>query len=330
MTFSHPWVLLALLIPAVMAAWELFRRHPGHRVALPVDHTGIRPRRFLARLISVSSILAPLALAVVVVILAGPQRLGPPGQARVLTSIEMVLDVSGSMSSPIGYRAGGGGGAGASRYTAAMDAITQFTSRRKGDAFGLTIFGGEVVRWVPLTKDLSAIRNATPFLDPATMPSPLNSTRVGHALLYAKDVLTTQPETAGSNPGASGVDASTGDRLIIVITDGFSSDLDGGAAQQIATTLRDHNIVVHAINVGEPPAPPQLAEVAAPTGGRVFDAADPTSLKGIFDHIDQMHPSRSKPTQPEPIDNFFPFTFSALCLLALHGLCLLTLRITPW
>jgi Ca-activated chloride channel family protein len=325
MTFSHPWVLLLLLIPAALAAWEVFRRHPGHRVALPIDHARARPRRILARTLSISALFAPFALASIILILAGPQRLGPPGQARVLTSIELLLDVSGSMSSPVGY-----GKSGASRYTAAMDAITQFTSRRKGDAFGLTIFGGEVVRWVPLTKDLSAIKNATPFLDPATMPAPLNSTRVGHALLYARDVLTTQPETAGTNPGSSGIDASAGDRLVILITDGFSSDLEGGAAQQIGTELRDSGIVVHAINVGEPPAPSQLAEVVAPTGGRVFDAADPSSLKGIFDHIDQMHPARSRPTQPEPIDNFTPFALAGLALLALHGLCLLTLRITPW
>ncbi len=319
MTFAHPIVLLALLIPAAIAAWELFRRDHGHRVRVPLDHGTHAPRRWLARFLRIAAILPALTLAAVVLILAGPQRLGPPGQARVLTSIELVLDVSGSMSSPIGYGGGGAGGrSGASRYTAAMDAINQFTSRRTGDAFGLTIFGGEVVRWVPLTKDLSAIKNATPFLDPATMPAPLQSTRVGHALRYARDVLTSDP------------DSSTGDKLVIIITDGFSSDLDGPVAQQIGGELHDSGIVVHAINVGEPPAPAQLADVVAPTGGRVFDAADPTSLKGIFDHIDKMHPARSKPKEPEPVDDFFPFIASALATLGLHALCLLGLRITPW
>jgi Ca-activated chloride channel family protein len=313
MTFAHPIVLLALLLPAAIAAWELFRRDHGHRTRLPLDHISHTQRRWLARVLRIAAILPALTLAAVILILAGPQRLGPPGQARVLTSIELLLDVSGSMSSPVGYGRSGG-----SRYTAAMDAINQFTSRRKGDAFGLTIFGGEVVRWVPLTKDLSAIKNATPFLDPSTMPSPLQSTRVGHALRYARDVLTSDP------------DSSTGDKLIIVITDGFSSDLDGGAAQQIGGELHDSSIVVHAINVGEPPAPAQLAEVVAPTGGRVFDAADPTSLKGIFDYIDKMHPVKSKPKEPEPVDDFFPFIASALATLALHALCLLGLRITPW
>ncbi len=322
MTFAHPLVLLALLLPAAIAAWELFRRDHGHRVRLPLDHATHTQRRWLGRFLRIAAILPALTLASAIFILAGPQRLGPPGQARVLTSIELVLDVSGSMSSPIGYGGGGSGrnsGTGsASRYTAAMDAINIFTSRRKGDAFGLTIFGGEVVRWVPLTKDLSAIKNATPFLDPSTMPSPLQSTRVGHALRYARDVLTSDP------------DSNTGDKLVIIITDGFSSDLDGPVAQQIGGELHDSNIVVHAINVGEPPAPAQLADVVTPTGGRVFDAADPTSLKGIFDHIDKMHPAKSKPTQPEPVDDFFPFIASALATLALHALCLLGLRVTPW
>lgn len=319
MTFAHPLILIALLLPAAIAAWELFRRDHGHRTRLPLDHGTHARRRWLGRFLRVAAILPALILAAVVLILAGPQRLGPPGQARVLTSIELLLDVSGSMSSPIGYGGGRNSGTGsASRYTAAMDAITAFTSRRKGDAFGLTIFGGEVVRWVPLTKDLSAIKNATPFLDPSTMPAPLQSTRVGHALRYARDVLTSNP------------DAETGDRLVIIITDGFSSDLDGPIAQQIGGELRDSSIVVHAINVGEPPAPIQLADVVSPTGGRVFDAADPTSLKGIFDHIDKMHPTRSRPTEPEPVDDFFPFIASALAALALHALCLFGLRVTPW
>jgi Ca-activated chloride channel family protein len=318
MTFAHPLVLLALLLPAALAAWEVFRTHHGHRVVLPLDHASAPNRRWLNRFLRAAALLPPLALAAIILILAGPQRLGPPGQARVLTSIELVLDVSGSMSSPVGY--GGSGKSGGSRYTAAMDAIKQFTSRRKGDAFGLTIFGGEVVRWVPLTKDLSAIQNATPFLDPQSMPPPLQSTRVGHALRFARDVLTTQTD----------VEAQGGDKLVIIITDGFSSDLDGPIAQQIGGELHDASIVVHAINVGEPPAPTQLADVVTPTGGRVFDAADPTSLKGIFDHIDQMHPTRSKPKEPEPVDDFFPFIAAALATLALHGLCLFGLRVTPW
>ena len=311
MSFAHPWVLLALLIPGAVIAWEVLRAGGGGRaVAMPFDHARARVRRWLPGLLTAAGVIPAVILAAVVVILAGPQRLGPPGQERVLTNIELVLDVSGSMSSPIGYSR-----AGASRYTAAMDAITTFTSRRKGDAFGLTIFGGEVVRWVPLTKDLSAIRNATPFLDPKSMPGPLNSTRVGHALDFTREVLAKQKD---------------GDRLIILITDGFSSDLEGPAAMTVASALSAEHIVVHAINVGDGPAPDQLFAVVTPTGGKVFDASNQASLNSIFAHIDAMHPTRIRPKEREPVDFFTPVAMAAAALLGLHALCLTGFRYTPW
>jgi Ca-activated chloride channel homolog len=317
MSFAHPWVLLALLIPGAIIAWEALRTGgSGRAVAVPIDHARVsrRARRIpawvLPGLLTAASVVPAVILGAAVLLLAGPQRLGPPGQERVLTNIELVLDVSGSMSSPIGYAR-----AGASRYTAAMDAINVFTSRRKGDAFGLTIFGGEVVRWVPLTKDLSAIRNATPFLSPETMPGPMGSTRVGHALEYARGIL-------GKQEG--------GDRLIVLITDGFSSDLDGPNAGAIASALRAEGIVVHAINVGDGPAPDQLYSVVLPTGGRVFDARDQRSLASIFEHIDRMHPVRIKPKEREPVDFFTPIALAGAALLGVHGLCLMGFRYTPW
>lgn len=311
MSFAHPWVLLAILIPGAIVAWEVLRTGgSGRAVAMPFDHARARVRKWLPGLLTAAGLIPAIVLAAVVVILAGPQRLGPPGQERVLTNIELVLDVSGSMSSPIGYAK-----AGASRYTAAMEAITAFTSRRKGDAFGLTIFGGEVVRWVPLTRDLSAIRNATPFLDPATMPGPLNSTRVGHALEYTREVLAKQ---------------ESGDRLIILITDGFSSDLEGPAAAAVASGLNAEHIVVHAINVGDGPAPDQLYAVVTPTGGRVFDARDQASLNSIFAHIDAMHPTKIRPKEREPVDFFTPLALGAAVMLGVHVLCLLGFRYTPW
>lgn len=311
MTLAHPWVLLALLVPTAVLVWTLCSpRGVGRVVALPLDYARHRPRRVVGTLLTIAALLPSVLLGVVVLLLAGPTKLGSPGQERVLTNICLLLDVSGSMSSPIGY-----GKAGASRYTAAMEAIQKFTSRRKGDAFGLTIFGGEVVRWVPLTKDLSAIRNATPFLDPMSVPPVLSSTRIGHALLYTKDVLADEPE---------------GDRMVILITDGFSSDLEGPRAAEIAAELRDAHVVVHGVNVGDEEAPDQLYDVVVPTGGRVFNARDQRSLDAIFEKIDAMNPVRVKPTERQAIDHFGVLATIGAGLLGLHLLCLFGMRYTPW
>lgn len=307
-SFAHPWMLLLLLVPAALAAWELTRR--GLRVPLPIDHRTHAPRRWMSRLLAAAAVLPALVLAMVVVLLAGPQRMSPPKEERILTNIEIVLDVSGSMSAPMSS-----GAAGSTRFTAAMDAIAGFCRSRKGDAYGLTAFGGEVVRWVPLTKDLSAIENAPKFLNPDQNPPHLMSTRVGHALKFTMGTLSAQPE---------------GDRMIILLTDGFSSDLGGGVAGQIGRELLDNNIVVHAIHVGDGEAPAQLFEVVSPTTGQVFSANNPRSLVRIFEDIDRMQPIRIKPGQPEPIDFFFPFAAACVTLLALHVLALFGLRYTPW
>src|SRR5204862_7329546 len=100
--------------------------------------------------------------------------------------------------------------------------------------------------------------------------SEMRSTRLGRALRYVRDVLAHQEQ---------------GDRLVIMITDGEAQDLGNGEAGRIAAELSDARIVAYGINVGESVAPPELFEVALPTGGQVFNAVDIQSLNAVFEHI---------------------------------------------
>ena len=135
MNFAHPWVLLLLIAPVLLVWWEWRRR--GRPLVLPLDYSQGRSRNWLERVIKCANVLPPLLLAVGILILAGPQRLATPEDERVLTNIEVVLDVSGSMMAQFGD---------GTRADKAFEAIVDFTSFRKGDAFGLTIFGTEVVQ----------------------------------------------------------------------------------------------------------------------------------------------------------------------------------------
>src|SRR5436309_1687021 len=83
--FAYPLVLFALMLPAALLAcvW----RRAGRRVVLPFDH-GRPGRRLGWRVpIDLAESAPPLLLAVVVLILAGPQRLGAPQSKRSLTNI---------------------------------------------------------------------------------------------------------------------------------------------------------------------------------------------------------------------------------------------------
>ena len=131
------------------------------------------------------------------------------------------------------------------RYDGSMKAIDHFLDIRKGDAFGLTFFGNNVLHWVPLTSDPSAIRCAALYeagkrtlLDGGTM--------IGKALLACKEILTSREE---------------GDRMVILVSDGESFDLSGGNDESIAQTLKRSNIAVYAIHISDWPPPPTIVNV---------------------------------------------------------------------
>jgi len=304
MSFARPFFLLLLFLPVLLCIWE-WQRH-GHRLVLPLDHTRERGGRWLRRLITPLQFVPHLLLAVAIVMMAGPRRLGVPKSERQLTNIQFVLDVSSSMLAKFGED---------TRYDGAMEAIKKFTTFRPGDAFGLTIFGGEVLHWVPLTKDLSAIRMATPFMRPNLMPRFFGGTMIGKALRECKKVLETRAE---------------GERMIVLVSDGESADLGGGAAEEIAAELRAADITVYLIHAADTPAPEQVHTIASGTGGNVFEARDPSALQEVFQRIDRMRAAKLKPTAADYTDHFWPVALAGLALCGVQFVASFGLRYTPW
>lgn len=300
MTFSHPLLLLLLAIP-VLLLWAVPLR--GWGLVLPFDHQEHRRRAWLKWLLGAFDCVPPLLLAAGIVILAGPQILKQPKNARSLTNIMICLDVSGSMTAE-------------NRYENATKAIEEFVSTREGDAFGLTLFGSHQIRWVPLTKDLSAIRNALPFANPERQPIHMSGTRIGAALKYAS--------------GNMQFEAERGDRMIILVSDGASSDLGNGEEGDIADELKDAGITVYHIHIASDDIPDEVVELATRTGGEAFQATDVQTLKKVFQHIDRMKPAEFSTVGKVPMDHFRPFALAALIVLALHVIGLLGLRYTPW
>ena len=303
-SFAHPLVLLLLVLPVLLCVWEWTRRRAD--VVLPFDHAKVGRGRILGRVLAMANLLPAALLAVAILVLAGPQRSSSAEREKELTNIQFVLDVSGSMTAQFGD---------GSRYDAAMQAIHDFLDYRKGDAFGLTIFGNEVLHWVPITKDTSAIKLATPFLRPERMPDYFGGTQIGKALTECQKVMASREE---------------GDRMIILVTDGMSADLYGGTALELASSLRKDKIVVYIIQTAEGAMPDEMHTIANITGGEVFPTADPQSLATVFKHIDKMQAARLKPPTRDFADFFAPVAVAGLGVGALHLLSLLGMRYTPW
>lgn len=304
MSFAHPAVLLLLIVPVALLVWTW--RHEGSQLVLPFDHAAVGRGRWLHATLAVAESLGPLLLAVIVLILAGPQQYGEPKSKRVLTNIEFCVDVSGSMTAKLGE---------GTRYDASMAAINEFLDVRKGDAYGLTFFGNTVLHWVPLTQDPSAIRCSPPFMRPEVAPPWMGGTAIGKALEACREVLTSRQE---------------GDRMIILVTDGMSFDLLNGGDVELAKKLAADKIVVYAVHVAEGDPPDSIVNVTSLTGGDAFAAGDKEGVKAIFNRIDSMQQTRLERTVPEPQDNFVPFCVAGLSLIGAATLSLFGLRYTPW
>lgn len=302
--FGRPWMLLLLALPLLHLCWVWQRR--SRRVVLPFDHAGRGSGWVLRALLGIGESLPALLLAVAVLLLALPQELAAPKQKRALTNIQFCVDISGSMTAKFGS---------GSRYDAAMAAINEFLDYRTGDSFGLTFFGNNFLHWVPLTSDPSAFRCAVPFMRPENAPPAFGGTEIGKAVLGCREVLTSRSE---------------GDRMLILVTDGWSIDLSNGADLDIAKRLKRDGIVLFAVNIQEQDANGEIVNLARLTGGEVFNPGDTRALKEVFARIDQMTKARLEQGTAELVDWFLPFAIAGLAVLALYSLVQLGLRYTPW
>jgi Ca-activated chloride channel family protein len=304
MSFAYWPVLFALIVPLLLIIWVWLRHE--RRLVLPFDHGLPGSGRGWYFFLGIAEMLPALVLALVIVILAGPQHLSEPKTKRVLTNIEMCVDVSGSMTTPFGD---------GTRYDTAMKSVDEFCTFRKGDAYGLTFFGNSNLHWCPLTSDVNAIRCSPPFMQPDKIPYWFGGTEIGRALRACGKVLSERQE---------------GDRMILLITDGDSYDLNGGNDVAIAKELKAANISVFAVIIGMDRIQDEIHTITGLTGGEAFQAGDPEALKAVIRRIDQMKQTRLEKTVADTQDWLFPFCVAGLGLLGASTLTLFGLRYTPW
>ena len=310
MSFLHPQWLALLAIPVILAFWEWVR--PGQPLALPYDHgTGGRGR-LMRQLVLVFNCLPAGLLAIAIIFLAHPITFQPPEVERKLTNIQIVLDTSGSMRTPHGDQSKGKH----NRFDSAMESVETFLHHRKGDAFGLTIFSRNYIHWVPLTLDTEAIVLARPFIAPNVLPDELwGGTFIGKALYGAADLLAERP---------------VGDRMIILLTDGESSDIKSPKDAPIIADLTAKGITVYAVFLTTDAVDASLIGICRASGGEAFNAVTPEALNAVFRHIDEMKKVVVLEKKPCAADYYDPFFLPALTLLLAALLALFGIRFNPW
>lgn len=320
--FADPlWLAASVLIVARLALLWVDRR--AARGAFPMSSLSlVSSRRSLrTRAEAVPVVLESLALLLLVVALARPQRVVRiTGSDQFGIDIVIALDSSGSMAAE-DFRP-------RNRLTVARELIGDFIRGRSDDRIGLVTFGSRAATRVPITFDR---RITESILDETGIGDHGNGTAIGHALATAVNRL------RGSR---------TRSRVIILVTDGVnnSGSIDPLVAAQLAARS---GIKVYTIGVGSEGTVPlpvkrqnpftgqvetvytqirgeldeaTLAAIAKATGGEFFRATDARALEAVLARIDALEKSRLTTPRREQVDELYAWPLAAaigLLLLAL-------------
>lgn len=293
MEFARPFLLLFLPLVAGLIWWRLKNsadrtvlRHS--RLELLVPHA--EPMR--VRLSRCLPWLSGIALLLLVIGAAGPRQ-SHSSEKIEGEGIDIILslDISGSMRSldfePL------------DRLGAAKEVIRDFIDGRPNDRIGLVLFAARAFTQCPLTLDHPVL---TGFLDEVEVGLIDDGTAIGLGLATAVARL-----KHSSSPS----------RTVILLTDGVNNvpTLEPETAAKLAKSL---DVRVYTIAIGREGMVPYpvndpifgrqtrqvetkidlalLRRIADLTGGKMYQATDPTTLVKIFETIDSLETARYETT----------------------------------
>ncbi len=300
--FAHPWVFVALLIPALLLARYVWVWRPGHgsgpmagRAALAFADTRLVEAvgsGWRARLVGLPDTLRWAAWLLLLIAAARPQM----GQAREVIrgqgiDIVLVLDISTSMAA-LDFEP-------QDRLTAAKTVIGDFIDGREFDRIGLVVFAREAFQQSPLTLDYPVLRSlldqvqlVNAIVDADGLPLLLDGTAIGLGIVSAAQMLR---------------DSQASSRVIIVLTDGGSNAaLDPVTAAQAASVLGMRVYTVGMGRTGQIPVPGPdgeivfvesdlnedgLRQIAEAADGLYFRAEDTDGLRRTYAQIDALERS---------------------------------------
>jgi len=311
--FAHPlWLALAALVVArVVLVWRDRRAGMG---AFGFSSLSLvaRPRGIRTGTAGLPFVLEVLAMLLVIVALARPQRVVRfAANDRYGIDIVIALDSSGSMAAE-DFRP-------RNRFTVAKELIAGFIRGRTDDRIGLVTFGSRAATRVPITYDR---RITESILEKSQIGDNGQGTAIGHALATAVNRLRT---------------STTRTRVIILVTDGVNSS--GSIEPRVAAQLAARTgIKVYTIGVGsEGPVPlpvqrqnpftgqietvythirgeldePTLSAIAQITGGEYYRATDAQALQRVLKRIDALEKTRLAAPKREQVIELYGYPLAA-------------------
>ncbi len=332
--WGRRWALggLALVPLLALVSFQLGARRSSTMLFSRSADLAATANPFATSLVHVPRALRIVAIGVIVLALARPQRRSADYSEVEGIDIVVALDVSNSMSERDLLP---------NRLTAAQQVLARFVSRRNNDRIGLVIFGREAFTQCPLTLDHRALRGLLAEVRLELIDG--TSTAIGSALATAlnrlcKSVGGATEESEGKGSYCKGGAKS---KVIILLTDG---DNNAGqlAPEQVARYAQSFGVKIFTVLMGRdvgttaemggllprmryPVNPRLLEQIASLTGGTPYLATDSAALEQRFQAIlDELDRSRLKEQRGRTTDLFTRFTGMTLALVLLELVLVLT------
>ena len=316
-TFAHPQFFWLLLIIPLMIAWYWFSNKKSlPNLTLSSTIAFRRVNSWADYLYHSLFSLRIIAVALLIIALARPQRHSENAQTKITEGIDIVMaiDVSASMLSQ---------DLKPNRFEALKKVASQFVKDRPNDRIGLVIYAGESYTKTPVTTDKGIILNA---LSELTYGQIEDGTAIGMGLATAVNRLK---------------ESKAKSRVIILMTDGVNNTgfIDPQTAAELAA---EYGIKVYTVGIGtngmalSPYAlnpdgsimyrmlqveidEPLMKKIAQVTNGRYFRATNNQKLQQIYDEINQLETTKIEEFKYTEVDEKFRIlAFGAIVLLLLE------------
>ena len=287
MSFANPGYLFLLLLLIPVIVWYLYELRKSDASVQISDTSTLaaQPKSWRIWLLHVPFGLRVAAITLLSLALARPQLTNRwSSESTEGIDIMMALDISGTMLAE-DLRP--------NRLEAAKQVASDFVIARPNDQIGLVVFAGESFTQCPLTTDHAVLVNLFKSVEYGMIE---DGTAIGLGLANAVN-----PQTAAQIAKTYG---------IRVYTVGVGSY--GQTRVPVKTPMGMQYVTMDSeFDDGT------LRGIAETTGGQYFRATDNTSLKRIYEQIDQLEKTKLRVREySKHTENFAPFLFAALaCLL---------------
>ncbi len=280
------WLLVVLVPMVAHYVWQCRAGGASVKVSSTVAlHRAPRTLRYWCR--HLPFVLRCVAVAMMVVALARPQTTEQLSKTTVEgIDIVLALDVSGTMLAADFEP---------DRLTAVKDVAAKFIADRPNDRIGLVVFAGESYTQSPLTTDKAALQT---LLAQVKFGVVEDGTAIGMGLATAVNRLR---------------ESEAKSKVVILLTDGVNNA--GQIAPLTAAEIAaEYGVKVYTIGVGKRGYAPYpyydawgnvryqqqkveideqaLTDIAAKTGGEYFRATSKTTLREVYDRINELEKTR--------------------------------------